>query len=168
MQSFEADAIERHVISSPTPIGLEWPMCHPEESRLARACPGHVTHLRGQARKSRHCSICLSLKLRDDRPKRRPSARRLPFRTASRQALKGVVRGLAVRHRADDGELVHHLRQLRQMLANLETIDVGVDRLELATNLTRRVHLQIDHVLMRWTPWQEDHDHCLVIATSAL
>lgn len=54
------------------------------------------------------------------------------------------------------------------MLADLETIDVGVDRLELATNLARRIHLQIDHVLMRWTPWQEDHDHRLMIAARAL
>ena len=44
------------------------------------------------------------------------------------------------------------------MLADADAGNVGGDRFELATNLSRSVHLQIIHVLMRRTAGQVDHD----------
>jgi len=64
---------------------------------------------------------------------------------------------------ADDGILVGQLRQLRQMLADLDARDVGGDGLELTADLRRGVHLQVEHVLMARSARQEDHDDRLVL-----
>src|SRR5690349_3932950 len=48
------------------------------------------------------------------------------------------------------------------MLANLDARNFGADRLELATNFRRRVQLQIEHILVRRSAWQKDHDDRLV------
>src|SRR5437016_8164987 len=48
------------------------------------------------------------------------------------------------------------------MLANLNARNVGIYRLELAANFRRRVLLEIEHILVRRTARQKDHDDRLV------
>ncbi len=99
---------------------------------------------------------------RHHRAERRPAAGRLPLEGPAGEALKSVVARVAVRHRADERAAIHHLRELRQMLGDLDAGDIGRDRLELAAKLRRRVHLQVENVLMRRPARQENHDHRLV------
>ena len=73
-------------------------------------------------------------------------------------ALESVVRAAGADDRADRHQLVHLRGDPRQMLADLDARHVGLDRLELAADLGRRVHLQIEHVLVRRPAGQEDHD----------
>ena len=49
------------------------------------------------------------------------------------------------------------------MLANLKPGDGGRYRAELATNLRRGIHLQIEGILMRRPARQVHHDHSLVV-----
>src|SRR5207248_2922823 len=58
----------------------------------------------------------------------------------------------------DDGELVRHLRQTWEVFANLNARDLGGNRLELAPDFQRRVHLQIEHILVRRSAGQINHD----------
>ena len=48
------------------------------------------------------------------------------------------------------------------MLANLDAGNFGADRLEFAPDLRRRVLLEIEHVLVRRSARQEDHDDRLM------
>ena len=52
------------------------------------------------------------------------------------------------------------------MLANLDPGNRGGDRLEFTPNLPGRIHLQVEHVLMRWSARQENHDDGFVLAAS--
>src|SRR5579872_3413034 len=79
----------------------------------------------------------------------------------------GVVLIAGADKRSDDGELVHHRRNLGHVLANLDAGDVGLDRLELAADIGRRVGLQVEHVLMRRAAGQVDHDDRLVGGSDA-
>src|SRR5678815_4358097 len=53
------------------------------------------------------------------------------------------------------------------MFGDLDPGNVGRDRLKLPADFRRRVHLQIENVLMRGPAWQEDHDHRLVRSAHA-
>ena len=56
------------------------------------------------------------------------------------------VVGVVVPERADQRELVHLPADARQVLADADAGDVGVDRLELAAELGRRIGLQVPGV----------------------
>ena len=80
-------------------------------------------------------------------------------------AAQADVRGMLVpraHQRADDRELIHHLREPRHQLADLYSGHVGRDRLEFPANLGRRIRLEIEHVLVRWPSRQVDHDDRLM------
>ena len=73
-----------------------------------------------------------------------------------------VIDGAA--DRPDQSDLVHDARQIRQVLADLNTRHTGGNRPELTANFCRRVRLQIDQVDMRGPARQKDHDDRLVRA----
>ena len=54
------------------------------------------------------------------------------------------------------------------MLADLDSRDVRRDRLKLTPDFRRRVHLQVEHVLMGRRPTQVDHDDGLAQIVDAL
>jgi hypothetical protein len=74
-------------------------------------------------------------------------------------ALVGVVIAGAAHDGADDDKLVHHLRHLGELLANLDARDVGADRVELAANFHRRVGFQVPHVKVRRAAGEIDIDN---------
>ena len=161
-ETVERDAIERHVLRAAAAIRLERRMRDTEIARLARARPRHVTHLRCEANERRHRRVHTAFELGNDGPHRRPATRRLTFRAAAGEALEGIMAAVAVGQRADERAFVHHFRETRQVLADLDAGDVGGDGFELATDLARRVGLHVEHVLVRRAAWQEDHDRRLV------
>ncbi len=73
--------------------------------------------------------------------------------------------------RADDAanerELVRHLRHQRQVLADFDAGNVRLDRLELAADFRRRIHLQIERVLVRRPARQINHDDRFVRSPDA-
>ena len=74
-----------------------------------------------------------------------------------------AVAGVGVVRRADDGELVHDLGLLRQVLADLDAGHVGGDRLELAAELGRGVRLEIVHVDVAGPAGLPDQDDRLAV-----
>ena len=77
------------------------------------------------------------------------------------------MRPVAADDRADRHELVHHSRNPREQLADLDPRHVRLDGLELAADLARRIRLDIPHVLMRRPARQEDVDDRLVRSARA-
>jgi hypothetical protein len=69
---------------------------------------------------------------------------------------------LGAHHRPDDGVFISQLGQTRQMLANLDSSDIGPDGIELAADFRGRIPLQIEDILMRWSTREEDHNHRFV------
>jgi hypothetical protein len=61
---------------------------------------------------------------------------------------RGRMVDVVVSHRADEGKLIHPLCQLRQMLADLNTWNLGIDRLEFAPVLSRCLGLGIPRILL--------------------
>jgi hypothetical protein len=59
---------------------------------------------------------------------------------------------------AHHGEFVPHAGLHGKVLANLHAGNVGLDRLELAAELGRRVGLEVVHIHVRRTAGQVDHD----------
>ena len=92
------------------------------------------------------------------------ASRREPRSASSdRCSSVGVMRAVGrADDRANGDELVHGLRHARQELTDLDALDVGLDRLELAADFRRRVHLQVVHVLVRGRAAHIDHDDGLV------
>jgi hypothetical protein len=70
-------------------------------------------------------------------------------------------------HRADQNQLVHALGQLRQVFANLDAGDFGADGSELAANFRRRIHFEIEDILVRRAARQENHDDGFVRPSNA-
>ena len=66
--------------------------------------------------------------------------------------------GVAVRHRADEGELVGDARQSRQQLAHLHTGDRGSNRIIRPANLGRSFRLQIQTVEMAGSTVLDDEN----------
>ena len=161
-QAVERDAIEGHVVRAAAAIRLKRSMRHAEESGISRARPFHVAHLRREAHERRHRRIGCALQLRNDRTQRRPAAGRLLLGIAPGQALEGIVAAVTIGQGADDGAFVHHLRETRHLLGDLNARNVRGDRFEFAPDFARRVRLQIEDILMRRTARQEDHDHRLM------
>src|SRR5690606_16629566 len=62
---------------------------------------------------------------------------------------------------AEDGVLVGTLSELRQVLADLDAGDVGIDRVELAAILARRVGLEVESIHVRRAAAKIDEDACL-------
>jgi hypothetical protein len=57
-----------------------------------------------------------------------------------------AVPGVRVEGAAHDGHFVHLLRLVRQVLADVDAGDVGLDRLELAAKLRGSVRLEVVHI----------------------
>ena len=77
-----------------------------------------------------------------------------------------IAVGRAV-HRADGHELVHDLRAPRHVLGNVNARNVRGRGPMRSANLDRRVHLQVEHVLMRWRADEINHDDGLVRLANA-
>ena len=161
-QLLQRDPPELHVIQR-GPVGLERRVRRPEEADRAGIRPGGVSGPCGQADERRDAGVDRPLQLGDRGSQARvaaddPEVALLPPGVA----LEGFV---AVGH-ADDGpddrRLVHHLRDPREDLADLDAGDVGGDRLELAPDLGGGLGLDVPHVLVRRPAAEEDVDHRLV------
>ena len=78
-------------------------------------------------------------------------------------ALERVVTPFATHHGPQDDRLVHDLGYLGKTLPDLDTRNIGGDRLEWATNFLWRFGLDLPHVLMGRTTAEEDVDDRLVV-----
>ena len=72
-----------------------------------------------------------------------------------------VVVGLGRGHAPDQREPIHHLRELREDLADPHAGDRGVDRLELAADVGGRVGLGVERVEVRRAAREPDQDAAL-------
>ena len=70
--------------------------------------------------------------------------------------------------RADQRELVHLPSQARQMFADLDAVDVGLDLLELAAKFLRGIRLHIEGVDGAEPAVQEEEDERDIARPSAL
>jgi hypothetical protein len=68
---------------------------------------------------------------------------------------------VAVGAGADEADLVHRLRHLRQQLAHLQPRHVGVDRLVLPADVFGGLGLGVERVVLRLAAAEEDEDHRL-------
>ena len=103
-----------------------------------------------------------ALHLRHPGAHRRPEVGRARVLVPAGHALVGVVAAVVADHRADEGELVGHLRDAREMLADADAGDVGVDGLELAADVGRGVRFEVPHVDVGRPAGQVDVDDRLV------
>src|SRR3989442_1602905 len=74
---------------------------------------------------------------------------------AEKQIVPAMGRAI---HRANRHQFVHHACQPRQVLAYWDARHIGGDRLKLAADFGRRIRLEIEHVLVRRSAAQVDHD----------
>ena len=158
----ERDAREPHA-RQPLVVGLAGGVGGAEEAGEAGIAVGSVAGLDREANKRRHGPVDGAMKAREGGAERRMAI--LPAARAdriARQAQIGAVLIEAAVERADDGKLLHHSRQPREMLADLNSRNARGDRPEAPADLGRRLHLQVDHVLVRRAPREIDHDHGLV------
>ena len=65
-------------------------------------------------------------------------------------------------HCADRHKLVHDLGTLGHVLGDFDAGDICADRLIRPSDLTGRVHFEVEHVLMRRRADQVNHDDRLV------
>ena len=72
------------------------------------------------------------------------------------------MRAVGIGQRADERELVGHLREAGEQLANLHAGDVRGDGSELAANLAGRIRLEVEHVNVRRPARQINVDDGLV------
>jgi hypothetical protein len=75
-----------------------------------------------------------------------------------------VVAAVAVMHAADQRQLVHAFRHLRQQFRDVDAGHVGFDRLELAANLRWRVWFRVPEVDVARCAAVEDQNHRLRLA----
>ena len=152
----------RTMSSRAGPIGRNGASARAEEAGaglVVRAVRAGVA----EADERRHRRIGRPLQLGDRRAELRPAAgRRRLLRVVAVEDLDGVVVGLVADQRADDDELVHHPRQPRERLADLDAGDVGRDRPPRPGDLLRGVGLEVEHVLVRRPADQVDQDDRLV------
>jgi hypothetical protein len=80
----------------------------------------------------------------------------------SMQALESRMLSLGTDQRPNDGQLIHPLSQQRHVFANFNSINVGMDRRKLTAILNGSQWLQVDHILMRRTTGEKNHDHRFV------
>lgn len=69
------------------------------------------------------------------------------------------VGGFAVRHRTNDGHFIRDLGDVFEVLAELDSLDGGVDSAEGATIFRGSIGLWIPGFLMSQTPGKEDLDN---------
>ncbi len=165
-ETVKRDAVEDHVVLARAGR-FEGRIGHPQKTRLTRVRPFHVAHFRRQPDERRDGGIDRPLQFRHRRAETGPAAGRRIFVIATGQTLHRVMVAVGPDDGADERAFVHQPGDFRQMLANLDVLDAGGDRLELPTHFARRVHLQIKHVLMRRPARQENHDDRLVRTTNA-
>ena len=137
-------------------------MPHTEKSRNPIVRPGHMPHFWRHADESWDGGIHRALKLGENRAHAGPATGWFVPLMASGQTLKSIMTIQCADHGTNKGEFIHLLGQKRQVFTDLDAGHVGRDGVEFATYLRWRFHLQIHHVLMRWTTGQEDHDHRFV------
>ena len=70
----------------------------------------------------------------------------------------GAVPGVAVRERADERELVHHPRDARQLIADVDARHIGRARLKGAADRVGRVGLHVERVNRAQPAAEEDED----------
>src|SRR5262245_33825239 len=94
--------------------------------------------------------------LADDRTENRPKLLGcIAFEGTSKTGHQfGPVVIAVIMHIPYHGELVRHLCEQRQMLANLDAGDAGPDRLEFAANVARRLGFEIKSIDVGWTAGQ--------------
>ncbi len=93
---------------------------------------------------------------------RRPTALNTCSETPCRFAKRVVIDGAA--DRPDQSHLVHDVRQIRKVLANLNAPNAGGNRPELTANLGRRIRLQVDQIDVRGSAREKNHDDRLARA----
>src|SRR5215203_386539 len=70
-------------------------------------------------------------------------------------------------HAANERELVRHPGHQRKVLANFDARDIGTDWFEFAADLGRRIHLEVERILVRWPTREINHDDRFVGASKA-
>ena len=159
-QAVERDAVEHHVFLA-VAFRAERAMRRAEEARSGLVV-GVVLHFRLEPDERRHRARGLAEQPGDDRAERRPAAGRLvALRTAGQTMEIGVVVH-GVGEGTNEGEFVRPLRQSRQVFANLNAGNRCRNRLELAADFQRRIHFEVEHVLVRRAAGQVNHDDRLV------
>ena len=117
-------------------VGQKRCVGHAQKARSARVRVGGVPGLDRQADRRRYGRVDGPLELRENRAERGMSVL-LAARTAgiTAQAHVGIMLVGAAVERANDGELVHHLRKPRHVFADLDAGHVGRNRPERAADL---------------------------------
>ena len=132
------------------------------EAGLSGIGPAAAFHFRGEAHEGWSARPSGSLQFRHRRAEGRPTACRLLGYGPTGEALEGGVAAFRPDQGADGGEPIHALSDPRQVFADLHAGEVRGDRLEFAADFRRRVHFQVDHVLVGRATRQEDHDDRLL------
>ena len=103
------------------------------------------------------------MELGDDRTQARPASDRAKviFLPAG-VALESLVTIGDADHRANKYRLIGNLGDPGEALADLDPRNIGLNRLELATDLGGSLGLDIPHVLVRRSTPQKHMDHCLM------
>ena len=87
--------------------------------------------------------------VRDDCADRWPVSKRRAEATGHDPIRRGLMMVVVVRPGADERQLIHALRHLRQQLADQQAGHIRMDRRVLATNLIGGFRFQIERVVMR-------------------
>ena len=128
------------------------------ESGLAGIRPRAALHSGRESHEGGGAGCRGTQQSRDDRAERGPTAWRLVIDSLPGHALERRVASFGADDRADHGQAVHHRSHPRQVLADPDSRHRGRDRLKFASNLRRRLHLQVEHVLVRGSSGEEHHD----------
>ena len=154
----QRDAVEPHV-GHALALWFERPVGGAEEAGLARIGPRAMRRRRGQTDERRHRRIGRALHLGEHRADARPAAHRTQrIVRPTGHALDRVMAVGTAGDRADDDALVHVLGHAREDFADLQAVDVGLDRAELAADFGRRFHLEVPHILVRRSAAEKDVD----------
>ena len=157
VEAVQRDAVEGHV-GHQFAVGAHGGVAQAEEAGIARVAPLHVAHLRGEPDEGRDGLIDLPLQFGDDGAEAWHMVLRDFGGGVAALADMGVVFVARADEGANDRELVHHLRDVGHQFADLDAGHFGLDRLEVAANVGGRVHLQVEHILVRRPAGQVDHD----------
>jgi hypothetical protein len=93
---------------------------------------------------------------------------RLALMGAASVTLESIMISRRTDDRADNGELVHHRGEFGKLLTDFNAGDICPNRLKLAADFRWRIGLQIEHILVRRTTGQKDHDHRFLQTSLAL
>lgn len=73
--------------------------------------------------------------------------------------LVAIVSTIGVTDGANDGKFVHHLRDTRKQLTDLNARHTRTDGVEFAANFSWRIRFQVPHVEVGRSTWKIDVDH---------